>query len=1043
MRIRRVGVLAALFFVTCSILVGQTTPPSPDFPQEAVVVEEILNRFAFQDDGSSTQLLQVRARLQSEAGVQQYGILNFGYDNSREEVEVKVQVRRPDGTVLETPSADIQDITAEISRSAPMYTDFREKHIAVKGLIVGSVLEYEFRRKTRMSFFPGHFWLAFNFDDSDIVLTEKLEVSYPATRKVTVRSGTVQPVVTTDAGRKKYVWTTKNLKRIEDNTVRRIRPLADVRLTSLSDWQQVGDWYEGLQSSRVQPSAAVIAKAREIIKDSTTEEQKIRAIYEYVSNSYRYIAISFGIGVVQPHSADEILRNGYGDCKDKHTLMAALLGAIGIKAYPGLISADLPLESDLPAPNQFNHVLTIVPRANGDTWWLDTTPEVAPFRMLLTNLRSRPALVIRGVGASKIETSPAFPPFPAAEAFSLVGKLDATGVLKAKIDRTLRSDAEVLFRIAFHRTPRSKWKDLVQTVSYASGFGGEVDNPIVSSPENTSSALSIKFDYTRKEFGDRKNGYIPDALPPIFNFLIDEKKTLVEPLPIGIPGIRLDYQAELELPAGSRPVPPQPLHLDNEFFSYSSEYQVVGDQVVIKRVMELKIGDVKPDQVARLRKLTKQISEHESEQISVRGEFLERASDADDDSDGLFEQARSALQIQDLDTAMRKLKQLTAKTPDYPGAWMMIGGIHQARGKSQEAIEALKKEADLHPKDTRAQKFLAFGYMAMNRSAEAEVVWRKLLEIDQSDRDAAANLGTLLLDQKKYGEAELMLAESVRLNPESDSLYRSLAFSQLGNGKNDQALVSMKKVLEIDDSPTNFNDLAYTLAVKDTMLDQALAWSLDAVARAEKDANQISLDDLEIEDLGRTRRLGNFWDTLGWVYFRKQQYEHALPYLRAAWELSHIRGIGEHLAELYERQHLPQEAAKIYALAYAANRSESSPARERLRRLVGDVAANRMLGTAGTELSNLRAIKLPRLKTPMWSGEFFILFSTKEGVKDVLQVSGDEMPAVKEAILQLKWHTEYPPGVETRLLRRGLAMCSKIGGCNLVLYPPEAVKTIH
>ena len=51
----------------------------------------------------------------------------------------------------------------------------------------------------------------------------------------------------------------------------------------------------------------------------------------------RYIGVAFGIGRYQPHSAETVLDNQYGDCKDKHTLLAAMLKAAGYEAWPALI----------------------------------------------------------------------------------------------------------------------------------------------------------------------------------------------------------------------------------------------------------------------------------------------------------------------------------------------------------------------------------------------------------------------------------------------------------------------------------------------------------------------------------------------------------------------------------------------------------------------------------------------------------------------------------------------------------------------------------
>src|SRR5437899_895658 len=43
---------------------------------------------------------------------------------------------------------------------------------------------------------------------------------------------------------------------------------------------------------------------------------KIRALAAFVQKDIRYVAIEIGIGGYQPHSAQDIFANRYGDCKD-------------------------------------------------------------------------------------------------------------------------------------------------------------------------------------------------------------------------------------------------------------------------------------------------------------------------------------------------------------------------------------------------------------------------------------------------------------------------------------------------------------------------------------------------------------------------------------------------------------------------------------------------------------------------------------------------------------------------------------------------------
>jgi hypothetical protein len=59
---------------------------------------------------------------------------------------------------------------------------------------------------------------------------------------------------------------------------------------------------------------------------------KLSRITEYIQKNIRYFIVAKGIGGWQAHSAEEIFRNRYGDCKDKTTLLISMLQSIGIRA---------------------------------------------------------------------------------------------------------------------------------------------------------------------------------------------------------------------------------------------------------------------------------------------------------------------------------------------------------------------------------------------------------------------------------------------------------------------------------------------------------------------------------------------------------------------------------------------------------------------------------------------------------------------------------------------------------------------------------------
>jgi hypothetical protein len=151
-----------IIVVLVAVLPGraQSSPPhgpaKDDYSQEAAVIEELSTKVAFDNDGNLTREQTSRVRVQTDAGVQQWGLLKFPFQSATQTVEIDyVRVRKADGSTLLTPPDNVQDLDAEITRSAPFYSDLREKHVAVKGLGKGDMLEYEAHWRTTKPLIPG------------------------------------------------------------------------------------------------------------------------------------------------------------------------------------------------------------------------------------------------------------------------------------------------------------------------------------------------------------------------------------------------------------------------------------------------------------------------------------------------------------------------------------------------------------------------------------------------------------------------------------------------------------------------------------------------------------------------------------------------------------------------------------------------------------------------------------------------------------------------------------------------------------------------
>src|SRR5215468_9826495 len=187
----------------------------PDYSQEAFVLEQVKTSYRFEKDGTGQHEQSMRVKVQSDAGVEGFGQLVFPYSSANEKLDIEqVSVHKPDGSVVNAQASAVQDLTAPISREAPVYTDLRQKHVTVPGLRPGDSLEYRVVWRITTPLAPNHFWFEHEFLKRDrVTLDERLEVNIPqdSAPQLKTEAG-LDPVVKEQDGRRIYSWKHANLK---------------------------------------------------------------------------------------------------------------------------------------------------------------------------------------------------------------------------------------------------------------------------------------------------------------------------------------------------------------------------------------------------------------------------------------------------------------------------------------------------------------------------------------------------------------------------------------------------------------------------------------------------------------------------------------------------------------------------------------------------------------------------------------------------------------------------------------------------------------
>jgi tetratricopeptide (TPR) repeat protein len=1034
-----------------------------NFSDEAFVIEKVQTKFRFENDGTGRKETIARVRVQSEAGVETWGQVVIGYNSANERVEIPyVRVRKKDGTVVTAPADSVQDLSAPVEREAPVYTDYRQKHITVPGLRPGEVLEYDMATVIHTPLAPGQFWTEYDFDKNNIVLDETMEVDIPAGRTIKLKTKPgFDPKITEENGRRIYRWTSSHLEREDDDKKKdkdkkkrkKRRPedeVPAVQLTTFASWEEIGRWYAGLDHDRRQPTPEIRAKAEELTKGLTSNLAQVEALYDYVAKNFRYVSLSLGLGRYQPHAAGDVLHNQYGDCKDKHTLLSSLLEAKGMHASSVLINSSRKLDPDIPSPSQFDHVITLLPMGKEEVW-MDTTTEVAPFRLLSFNIRNKQGLVIPVEGVPHLEETPADPPMPNTQLQTIDGSINELGKLNAKVSYVVRGDTELLMRMIFRRVPNAQWQHLVENINSMGGLDGEITNLKVGDPAATREPFQFSYEISKANFLDwsKKKSEIELPLSQFSLADPDEDDTSAdsEPIKFGPPG-EFSYRVKLELPAKYTAHAPLPFSLKRDYGEYKASYKLEGSTFTADRTMVMRERELPAtrtgDYLAFRRAVISDLGQHLSIENTVAGA---PAPPPGMKADELDESGRAAMQNGNFPLAVQLLKKAVEVEPKHKYAWNNLGLAYLALRQNDDAIAAFQRAVEVNPYDEFAFNNLGRVYWQMRKYDDAANAFHKQLEMNPLDKFAHSNLGAMYAEWHKYDEAAPELEKAASLTPNDPALQVSLGDAYLNLGQDDKALAAFDRAIEISATPLVWNNIAYQLSLKNAHLDKAQQYAESAVAATAAALRNLSLDQLNQRDLALVPSLIAYWDTLGWVYYAEGKFDKAEKYVAAAWELGQHGEVGDHLGQIYEKRGEKEKAIHTYALALSGLRPIPET-RGRLGRLLGGedkVAAT--VAKYHDELQEMRTTRLKDRPPSTGSAEYFVLLgAAKSGVsvEGAKFVSGEEkLHTLDDSLHQLKFELSFPDETPTKILRRGVLSCPPAGGnCVFVVLLPDDVRSV-
>ena len=583
------------------------TPPAAETPAQIELLE---TKIRFEANGDCRKEVHTRVRINSELGVRQFSHLNFSFNRAYEKIEIPlVHISHKSGGTADILPSGITDQPDPVVADAPAYQDVRVKSIRILGLEPTDVLEYRVITTTTHPPLAPHFWLDHNFDRTGVVTREIFDLDLPALRFI-VPPGMKDALSTpanpsdmtspTDVGqirispqtpetsrnqtgidadaRLVYRWevSSATLPKADANA-HSASDEADVVVTTFSSWESL---QRRLQlATQVSYSTEIYAQAAQTMKNSARDSTNLGDAYYYlVSAKIRTLELPIDFGRFGKRKVVDVLSSDAGTPEDKISLYRVLRGPHA--RILAVASSDAP-EKLLPRPSLFTQLLVAVDEGKR-TVYADPNLEVAPLGVIRPDLRGKKALDLSVSSsppcfqASCWKTISGELPFSSTQRVSVEATLTPEGTLNAKVKYSMRGDNELLLRLAFHQSPRDKWKEVAQLMSLSDGFRGKIVSASASDPVDTKLPFTVEYEISQPKFVDwsKKPVRIPAPLPVLTVPDVPGKvgdSTKTSPIDLGTP---LDVQTRvtLHLPAGTSVELPTGTVVDRDYATFASRY---------------------------------------------------------------------------------------------------------------------------------------------------------------------------------------------------------------------------------------------------------------------------------------------------------------------------------------------------------------------------------------------------------------------------------------------------------------------------------------
>ena len=512
-----------------------------------------------------------------------------------------------------------------------LYSDIRVKVMNIPATEPGNLIGYEVEQDGRPYVLQDEWFLQEAVPVGQTRYTLQLPPGWEY-KAVWLNHPEIQPV---SVGNNQWQWEAKGLPAVRrELDMPPWKGVAGMMIVSLVppggvnhgflNWAEMGSWYNGLTRGRRDATPAIKEQVASLTSSAPTALGKMRRLADFLQREVRYVAISLGIGGIQPHPAAEVFTHRFGDCKDKATLLSAMLKEIGIDSYYVIIHTERGGVTSATPPHigAFNHAILAIrlpqdvndpslravyehPKL-GRLLIFDPTDEWTPFGSLRGELQANYGLLVTDDSGELIKL-PLLPADLSGVVRTAKLALSPSGTLSGDFVEQRKGDSAMRQRAYLKSVPKDTDRiKFLESLLSQSLPTFQITKASLVNLNQAEQPFGYQYSLVAQNYAKTAGNLLlvrPRVVGSDSSDLLETKESRKYPVEFEGPWKNSDT-IEIAIPAGYEvdDLPP-PVDADYGFASYHSKTEASGNTLKYTRTFEVKELSVPINKVEDLKKL--------------------------------------------------------------------------------------------------------------------------------------------------------------------------------------------------------------------------------------------------------------------------------------------------------------------------------------------------------------------------------------------------------------------------------------------------------